>query len=47
MPTKKGLLFDADAQPLYFDTPGYYTCVPCGGILDTGFDPKQGNLPYL
>lgn len=43
----KGLRFDENSNPLYFETPGYWVCTPCGEFYDTIVDSKQGMPPDL
>lgn len=31
----KGLRFDENSHPLYFETPGFFVCSPCGEFYDT------------
>src|SRR5690348_1510149 len=43
----KGLRFDENSNPLYFETPGYWVCTPCGEFDDTVIDRTNGLRPEL
>jgi hypothetical protein len=42
----KGLRFDENSHPLYFETPGFFVCSPCGEFYDT-VDVQHGALHEL
>jgi hypothetical protein len=43
----KGLRFDENSNPLYFEIPGHWVCTPCAGFVDTIVEPSKGLAPYL